>query len=62
MRTVTVYAFQIADKDLNSNVIAPRKATREAIEQLRCTPIMDTAEEVEPSRLDGNGFVAKAGA
>ena len=57
MAMVTVYRFEAWDSVLWEMKTGPRKATPEAI--LRCGGVLieGTAEEVDETRLDGNGFL-----
>ena len=54
----TVYEFLIRDQNSGELVRAPRKATREAIKLIGGRPLLSSAERVDESRLDGNGFLA----
>lgn len=57
MGTVVVYHFEMSSAKAVENSRSKRPATREAIEALGFTPIMETAEVVDRSQLDGSGFV-----
>ncbi len=57
MQKVTVYYFKIYDINTTEILRQPRPATRDAIVSLGCTPIEETAQEVDDSQLDGNGFL-----
>lgn len=57
MTMVTVYSFKRYDINADENPQMPRKATIEAIKACEGDPIEGTAEEVDASRLDGNGFL-----
>jgi hypothetical protein len=54
--TVTVYSFKHLDEHHNKDVIAPRKATREAIKRAQGIVIEESAQVVDESELDGSGF------
>lgn len=56
MANVVVYHFEMtsARQEMGRS---KRAATRETIEALGFTPIMETAEVVDRSRIDGSGFV-----
>jgi hypothetical protein len=56
MGTVVVYHFEMSSKATQQS-LSKRPATREAIEALGFTPLMETAQVVDRSRLDGLGFV-----
>lgn len=58
---VKVVRFEVWDG--NDNVLAPRYATREAIERLQrqgagASEIVGSEIEVDDTELDGNGFVS----
>jgi hypothetical protein len=57
MGTIVVYHFEMSSANATAHSRSKRPATREAIEALGFTPLMETAEIVERSQLDGNGFV-----
>ena len=57
MGTVVVYHFEMSSAKATSQSLSKRPATREAIEALGFTPLMETAQVVERSQLDGLGFV-----
>jgi hypothetical protein len=56
MDKVTVYRFQIWDQNIGENVWAPRMATVGAIQRLNGAVDEATAQLVDRSALDGNGF------
>ena len=56
MDKVTVYRFQIWDQNLGENVWAPRMATVGAIQRVNGAVDEATAQLVDRSALDGNGF------
>jgi len=56
---VTVYEFLFRDPKNGEFVLAPWKATREAIELLHGRIIEVTAESVAKSRLDENGIMSE---
>lgn len=58
MARTTVYYFNKWSGE--NNVRSNRPATREAIIQCRGVLLEDTAQEVEMSQLDGNGFLESA--
>jgi hypothetical protein len=57
MGTVVVYHFEMSSAKAAEHSRSKRPATREAIEALGFTPLMETAEIVDRSQLDGSGFV-----
>lgn len=57
MGTVVVYHFEMSSAKATEHSRSKRPATREAIEALGFTPLMETAEVVDRSRIDGSGFV-----
>jgi hypothetical protein len=57
MQQVAVYYFKIYDINTTEILCQPQPATRDAIVSLGCTPIEETAQEVDSSQLDGNGFL-----
>jgi hypothetical protein len=57
MGTVVVYHFEMSSAKEVAHSRSKRPATREAIEALGFTPLMETAQIVERSQLDGSGFV-----
>ena len=61
MANVTVYRYKSYDVSTDKNNVRPLRATRAAIEEIRGEIIEDSAEEIESSLLDGNGFVRDAG-
>ena len=56
MGTVVVYHFEMTSAKSEQSR-SKRAATREAIEALGFKPLMETAEIVDRSQLDSNGFV-----
>jgi hypothetical protein len=57
MGTVVVYHFEMENPKARGTTRSKRPGTREAIEALGFTPLMETAQVVEHTHLDGNGFV-----
>lgn len=57
MSTVVVYHFEMSSAKVTAQSLSKRPATREAIEALGFIPLMETAQVVDRSRLDGSGFV-----
>ena len=57
MGSVVVYHFEMNNPKAHETTRSKRPATREAIEALGFTPIMETAQVVERTYLDGNGFL-----
>ena len=57
MGTVVVYHFEMPHPKALESTRSKRPGTREAIEALGFTPIMETAQVVERTYLDGSGFV-----
>jgi hypothetical protein len=57
MGNVVVYHFEMPSARQPEQSVSRRPATREAIEALGFTPLMQTAQIVDRSRLDGSGFV-----
>ena len=56
MGSIVVYHFEMSSKAQQQSV-SKRPATREAIEALGFKPLMETAQVVDTSQLDGLGFV-----
>ena len=54
---VTVYYFKLFDIKTLENVRSKRPATRGTIAKLKGEVLENTAQEVDASRLDGNGFL-----
>ena len=59
MAMVKVFKFKHVDDDINEDVVAPRMATREAIQRVRGEAIDATMQMVDESELDWNGFYPK---
>jgi hypothetical protein len=57
MGTVVVYHFEMKPARTSESIRSRRPGTREAIEAMGFTPIMETAQVVERTHLDGSGFV-----
>ena len=57
---VTIYRFRKYDVTTDENKVRPLRATREAIENLKGEIIEESAEEIDSSLLDGNGFLRDA--
>ena len=57
MGSVVVYHFEMKNTQAREATRSKRPGTREAIEALGFTPIMETAQVVERTFLDGNGFL-----
>jgi len=57
MGTVVVYHFEMKAARATESIRSKRPGTREAIEAMGFTPIMETAQVVERTHLDGSGFV-----
>jgi len=57
MGTVVVYHFDMKPAKAPATIRSKRPGTREAIEAMGFTPIMETAQVVERTHLDGSGFV-----
>jgi hypothetical protein len=57
MAHTTVYRYRWWDTSNDSNDIRPVRGTREAIERISGEIIEESAEEVDTSLLDGNGFI-----
>ena len=55
---VVVYYFTKYDVDTDKQVTSQRPGTLEAIASAGGEPILDTRQEVESARLDGNGFLS----
>jgi hypothetical protein len=55
-KMVAVYNFVVWDQENGENVVAPRKATVEAITRVKGAAHLSTETLVEESELDGNGF------
>ena len=58
MQKIMVYYFNCYDIKADKTVRSKHPATRETIAACNGVVIEDTAQEVEVSRLDGNGFLA----
>jgi hypothetical protein len=57
MGSVVVYHFEMAGPQAHKGTLSKRAGTREAIESLGFTPIMETAQVVDTMHLDVAGFV-----
>jgi len=57
IKEATVFEFLIRDQSSGNFVIAPRKATLEAIQLIGGRLLPRSAEIVDESRLDENGFL-----
>jgi len=57
MSTVVVYHFEMKPARASQSIRSRRPGTREAIEAMGFTPIMESAQVVERGQLDGSGFV-----
>jgi hypothetical protein len=57
MGTVVVYHFEMKTAKAREAIRSKRPGTREAIEALGFTPLMETALVVERTDLDGSGFL-----
>lgn len=57
MEKITVYYFESYDIVSDKTVRSPRPATRDAITQCGGVILEDTAQNVDASQLDGNGFL-----
>jgi hypothetical protein len=57
MGTVVVYHFDMKHAKAREAIRSKRPGTREAIEALGFTPLMETAQVVERTHLDGSGFL-----
>ena len=57
MGSVVVYHFEMKNPKAHEGTRSKRPGTREAIEALGFTPIMETAQVVERTYLDGSGFL-----
>jgi hypothetical protein len=57
MGAVVVYHFEMSSTKPVTHSRSKRPATREAIEAMGFTPLMETAQVVEASMLDGSGFL-----
>jgi hypothetical protein len=57
MGTVVVYHFEMKPARASEAIRSKRPGTREAIEAMGFTPIMESAQVVERTHLDGSGFV-----
>jgi hypothetical protein len=57
MGTVVVYHFEMKHAKAREATRSKRPGTREAIEALGFTPLMETAQVVERTYLDGDGFL-----
>jgi hypothetical protein len=59
MKKVTVFYFECYDTGSHEMVRSKRPATRAAIARCKGVAIEETANEVEESWLDGDGFIAR---
>ena len=57
MTSATVYRYRWYDISTDANEVRPIRGTREAIDCISGEIIEDSAEEIDASLLDGNGFV-----
>ncbi|WP_395065541.1 hypothetical protein [Paraburkholderia silvatlantica] len=57
MTRATVYRYKWYDVSTDSNKVRPMRGTREAIDRISGDIIEESAEEVDASLLDGNGFI-----
>jgi hypothetical protein len=57
MGTVVVYHFEMNHAKARETTRSKRPGTREAIEALGFTPLMETAQVVERTYLDSDGFL-----
>lgn len=57
MTRATVYRYRWYDVSTDSNDVRPMRGTREAIDRISGEIIEESAEEVDASLLDGNGFL-----
>ncbi len=60
MSDAIVYYFTMFDINKGENVRSKRPATREVIENIRGVVLEDTAQIVDISQLDGNGFLIES--
>jgi hypothetical protein len=58
MDTITIFEFVVLDQATGKDIHISRKATKEAIALIGGKPIMKSAQRVDVSRLDDNGFLA----
>ena len=59
MPKITVYYFIGYDIATDQMIRSKRMATREKIKSFGCSPLNQTAKEVDTSELDDNGFYPK---
>ena len=59
MAKVTVYYFQGYSIDTDQIITPKRMATLETIKRYCCTPLMETAKEVDVSEVDEDGRYPK---
>ena len=59
MGKITVYCFQGYSITKDEIITPKRMATLETIKMYGCTPLMDTAKEVDSSEVDENGRYPK---
>ncbi len=55
MPRITVYYFESYDIIKDEIIRSKRMATLETIKRFNCTPLMDTAKDVDVAEVDGNG-------
>jgi len=56
---VPIFRFKIWNQLVGDMQLAPRPGKREAIERIGGFVLTDTAQEVDSSDLDGNGFLKR---
>jgi hypothetical protein len=59
MPKITVYYFTGYDIATDQMIRSKRMATRERIKRFNCSPLNQTAKEVDTSELDDNGLYPK---
>ncbi|MCQ0034657.1 MULTISPECIES: hypothetical protein [Burkholderia] len=57
MTRTTVYRYRWWDVSTDSNEVRPMRGTREAIGRISGEIIEESAEDIDASLLDGNGFI-----
>lgn len=59
MEFVTVYNYKVYDILKDDYILGKRKATLGAIKSIKAVALEDSAEDVDPNKLDGDGFLSK---
>jgi len=57
MTKITVYRYELSDRQTGQAILAARLATVAAIRRVKGSAILESQCFVEPSQVDGDGFV-----